>query len=230
MSSISLSLKMMIAASACAGLTLLACGDETSSGGDDDSSDEDKETGKKDAGKRDAGKDAGKKDAGITIPRAVEGEECDTSSPLGALGGQCDADACDEPPCYAQCEGDVYGECKSMADLIGQLRDSGIGDALKDAASNILGDSGYTLNKDGGVDVMFGDAKVTVPAMACPPDYECTNPGAILGLPTPAVCTQGGLPSPCETAADCTAAGFKAATCAMVPIVMTMGCTSLCTP
>jgi hypothetical protein len=219
MSSISLSLKMMLAASACAGLTLLACGEESSGGGEDDESGEkdDDDKPKADAGKK---TDAGKKpDATITIPRAVPGEECDKTSVIGALGGQCDSDACDDPPCYAQCEGDVYGECKSMADLVASFRDGGGGLNLPD--------TGVVRNADGGFDIVVGDSSVALPTSACPADFTCSTELAAYGAPN--LCTSpeykilGGLgpdgPAPCETAADCKALGLTALACQELPVL-----------
>lgn len=218
MSSISLSLKMMLAASACAGLTLLACGDEGGSGDGDSKSDEG--TGSKaDAGKK---TDAGKKDAGLNIPTAVEGEECDQSA-VGKVGGRCDDDACDKAPCIAQCVDDVYGECKSATDLIGAIADSGFFN--RDGGFN-LPDTGLTRNQDGGFDIMIGDAKVAIPTSECPAEFECSTELGQYGIPDTCV-TPGSSPFPglvpnlpplCETTEDCTGMGIKGG-CQMFPLL-----------
>lgn len=217
MSSISLSLKMMLAASACAGLTLLACGGDDSGGGG--STDEDDKPAK-DAGKgKDAGKDAGKRDA-ATIATVTPGDDCDPEA-FNGLGGPCERDACDAPPCLSQCVDGVYDECKSAADLIGELAgDGGIGGLLRDSGFS-LPDTGITRT-DAGFTIPGNDGAVSLPTNECPDEYMCDSTLSMVGLP--ATCVKPGenvyivlnLPPKCTTNAECTDLGLTG-TCFTVP-------------
>jgi hypothetical protein len=216
MSSISLSLKMLLAGSALAGLTLLACGEDSGGGGD-----EKEPTGKTktDAGPKKDGGTGGKKDASAAsaIPHAVEGDECT------GLGGQCDSDTCDESPCYSKCTDGFYEACQSGKDLISLYTDGGV----KIPTSVTTGDgTNYTVT-DAGVTVKVGDASVAIPATECPDGFECSDLGALVMVPLK-FCAAGFGPPACTTTQDCTDMGFKIATCGMVPVLGTMGCLQSC--
>jgi hypothetical protein len=211
MSSISLSLKMMLAASACAGLTLLACGEDASSGSDDG----DKTGSKNDAGsKRDAGRDAGRRDAGIELPDVTPGDECDTTTPAGQYAGKCEDDLCDSPPCYARCLEGVYTDCKSQSEWVSDLLgDGGLGGLLRDGGlGGILGDAGLGgILGDSGLGGILGDAG-PIGGM-CQAEETCSsssspgNAGLIISLVAPmgqGICTVGEAPKECTTNADCT--------------------------
>jgi len=208
MSSISLPLKMMLAASALAGLTLIACGEDAPA------TDTEKEPvkGTKDAGnKKDAGKDAGKKDAGSAtpaLPQGVPGEECESTLPA-----QCDD--CGETYCATKCEDGVWGDCLPAASLV---RDGGF------TIPNVIPDGGSITVKDGSVSVMIGDSSLDLPQEECPDPTVCSTMAtglaaplimqAAMGAPFCAADDEIGLPPACMTPADCKAMGFGAsATC-----------------
>lgn len=228
MSSISLSLKMMLAASACAGLTLLACGGDDSGGG---STNNDDETPTKDAGKgKDAGKaDAGKKDAGLAT--VTPGDDCDPEA-FNGLGGPCKQDECDSPPCISQCVDGVYDECKSATDLIGQLAGDG-------GLTGLLRDSGFSLpdtgikRTDAGLTIPVGDGgSISLPATECPTELTCSGTvGSIIGMPDVKLCADPsnplGAPPTCTDTAACKAMGLEAAQCQMLPIIGSV-CFQIC--
>jgi hypothetical protein len=238
MSSISLSLKMMLAASACAGLTLLACGDDDSGGGstksDDDSSSP------KDAGKgKDAGKaDAGKKADAAAVELVNEGDECDPEAygGLGNFGGACEG--CDKSPCLAKCEEGAYGECRNASEVIAEFtRDGGLGNFLRDSSFS-LPDTGIKRT-DAGITIPTGDGgTTTAPTTECPSTLECSGElGSIIGMADVKLCvdsknpTLGGLgpaaPPSCTTSADCAKAGLTNAVCQMVQPIGSI-CFAIC--
>ncbi|MEY4514761.1 MAG: hypothetical protein RLZZ450_6883 [Pseudomonadota bacterium] len=212
MSALSLRVKLVLSASALAGLTLLACGsDPAAPPSKNNNKDDDSEsTSKKDAGstKKDAGSTT-KKDAGATIPEAESGDEC-----TGKTRAHCTD--CDKEPCYTTCEDDVYGECKSLIAAI---------DSIKDAGGKIVTDAGEFSASDGQVSVKFGDASVVIPPMACPAPLVCSSTtmaisaSLISGLAGgAAACIANdavGFPPSCSTATECTAAGLKLSQCVM---------------
>ncbi len=223
MSSISLSLKMMLAATACAGLTLAACGDDSGGGSDSPSGS------KADAGKKsDAGKsDAGKKDAAIELPMVTPGDDCDTTTQAGQYAGVCEDDTCDAPPCYARCVDGTYTDCKNQSEWVkellgdggidGFLKDGGLGNLLKDGSiGNILGDGGnISVNRDAAISVSDSG----IPTSACPSGNVCSSSGSgdvagtIIGLAAGegmGICTKDGTPKACETPADCSDYGASA--------------------
>jgi hypothetical protein len=217
MSSISLSLKMLLGVGALAGVTLLACGEESPKGNDDDEKNEE-EKDPKDGGK---GRDSSvRRDAAVEY--VTPGDECDPKQ-FGGLGGPCED--CDQAPCISQCVDGEYGECKSATDLVSGLRDGGLEGILGRDSSigNPFGDASVTRT-DGGVSVdLGGDAgKVNIPATACPDSVECSagSTGLVqsvisqftMGIP---YCADpaSGLPPSCTDNADCMTQGFKQAIC-----------------
>lgn len=221
MSSISLSLKMMLAASACAGLTLLACGGDDSGGGSTNNDDD--ETASKDAGKgKDAGKDAGKKDA-ATVELVNEGDECDPEAygGLGNYGGACEG--CGASQCIAPCEDGVYGECKTAAAVIASFTaDGGLGNFLRDSGFS-LPDTGI-VRTDGGFTIPTGGdgGTVSLTEQECPADYMCDS--TLTTFMLPATCVKPGanmvvvfdLPPKCTTNDDCKKLGLTG-TCITIP-------------
>lgn len=210
MSSISLPLKTMLAASVLAGLTMIACGEDAPANNDGD----DGKPGKTaDAGKG-KGKDGGttKKDAASPFPQAEPGDECE-----GTARAQCSE--CDTAPaCVTTCEDGEYGECKSLASLV---PDSG------GKPPSVTTDGGTFTIKDGGVSVKFGDAEVDIPATECPDTFTCSDIGAAIGIPLK-FCAAGFLPPTCTETKDCTEMGFKLATCGMIPVLGGMACLQSC--
>jgi hypothetical protein len=209
MSSISLSLKMLLAASACAGLTLIACGDDSGSSDKDSTDDDDKTGSKKDASvSKDAGKDAGKKDSSV-IPQGVPGEDCsDAPVPVAQCAG------CGSAICTTMCGDDgTWGECTSLS------TDSGV-----PGLGNLLGDGGGIKVSDAGVSVTIpgSDASVNIPATECPADLTCNDVAsgfAAFGVPPVKFCTASDSVTPpaCSTQKDCTDMGFKVSTCMPIP-------------
>jgi hypothetical protein len=209
MSSISLSLKMMLAVTACAGFTLLACGDETSGGGDDEEEDKGGEKDDDDKPKKDAGKaDSGKKDSSISIPQGVPGEDCsDSPTPVAQCTG------CGSAICTTRCGDDeTWGECTALTVDAGN------------PISNILGDGGGIKVSDAGVSVMLpgSDASVDIPATECPDTLTCNDIAAAFsafGVPPIKFCTASGslTPPECTNQQDCTDMGLKIATCMAIP-------------
>jgi hypothetical protein len=213
MSALSLRLKLMLTASAMAGLTLLACGDDPAAPSDknSDKDDDAASSSKKDAGttsKKDAGTTT-KKDAGAAIPEAEPGDEC-----TGTARASCTS--CDQQPCFTTCEDDVYGDCKSVTSVI---------DVLKDAGGKFVTDAGEFSASDGQVSVKFGDASVVIPPMECPAPLVCSSKamglssGLISSLAGGAAACVGddpiGLPPSCSGPSDCTTAGLKLSQCVM---------------
>jgi hypothetical protein len=208
MSSISLPLKMMLAASALAGLTMLACGEDAPSSKPTEE-DEAPVKGSKDGGggKKDAGKDAGKRDAAIVIPQGTPGEEC-----TGSLPAQCDD--CGEMFCATRCEDGVWGECVPALSL---LPDSG------GKPPSVSTDAGTFSASDGQVSVKFGDSSVVIPPTACPAPLVCSSSSMAFSKDVITMLAGGaaacigsdaiGFPPACQATADCTAAGLKLASC-----------------
>lgn len=207
-----LRLKLLLSASVFAGLTLLACGDDPADPPSKGAKDDDGETAtKKDAGsttKKDAGSTT-KKDAGAVIPEAEPGDECE-----GTARARCTS--CDQEPCFTTCEDDVYGECKSVTNVV---------DALRDAGGKIVTDAGEFSASDGQVSVKFGDASVVIPPMECPAPLVCSSKsmglssGLISSLAGGAAACVGddpiGLPPTCSGPSDCATAGLKLSQCVM---------------
>lgn len=212
MSSISLSLKMLLAGSALAGLTLLACGEDSGGGKETDKDEDNVQPGKTraDAGPK---KDAGGGNRPPVATGAVEGEDCT------GIGGMCDNDQCDEPPCFAQCVSGTYGECRPSKDLIGQFTGDG------GLPSSVKIDGGSISVKDGSVSIKVGDAEVDIPATACPDSLTCGDLTAF-GVPVK-YCAEGLFPPKCTTAKDCADMGLKLATCAELPLAG-LSCLQVC--
>jgi len=208
MTSLSLPLKTLLAASALAGFSLLACGDDPApaSTKDDDKS---PSSATKDAGssKKDAGSTT-KKDAGV-IPQGEPGEDCEGSARAMCTG-------CDSEPCFVTCDDGTYGDCVS---LLGAIQDGGI------KIPPIVTDAGTFTVKDGAVSVAFGDSSVVIPPMECPAPLLCStksmglSAGLIPSLTGGAAACVGtdaiGLPPACTSATECTAAGLKLSQCVM---------------
>ncbi|MDB4976258.1 MAG: hypothetical protein JWN48_4599 [Myxococcaceae bacterium] len=218
MSSISLSLKLLLASSALGGLTLLACG------GDDSGSTKDN-SGPSTGSKSDASvkKDSGattKKDAGSAIPTgAVEGEDCT------GIGGMCDNDACEKAPCFAACVDGTYGACDTLNNL---LPDAGR------PSGNILPDGSTVSVTDAGVRVTLpgSDASIDIPATACPAKFSCNDIGKLINAPLNFCSAPGAFTPPsCSTTQDCIDMGFKAtsAMCGTIPVIGGMACLQACT-
>ncbi|MDB4988385.1 MAG: hypothetical protein JWN04_3563 [Myxococcaceae bacterium] len=213
MSSISFPFKMLIAGSALAGLTLLACGGDDSSGGGTNTN-TNNATG--DAGKSTKDSGAASKDAGITIAHAEPGDDCDPSAKLPyALCSGCGATYC-----TVTCGSDgTYGDCVNPVASFG---DGGLLNGLKTDAGT------YTV-KDGSVSFMVpgSDASIDIPATACPDKFTCSMVGALIGIAVSYCSDNGVTPPSCTTTADCTSMGFKLATCGASP-VGGMACLQLC--
>lgn len=208
MSTTSLPLKMLLVGSALTGWTLLACGSDSGSNAAQTSGDTARS--KADASvHKDASiqKDAASSAAlpGIASG-AVEGEECT------GIGGMCDDDQCDSPPCGALCSGGVYGECKPAGQLINSF--TGGGDAGKSPTiPNLLGDAGLTIKADAGVHLNDSGT----PVSKCPSPYTCET-GGILGILAMSqkgtgLCAENQTPPACDTTADCSKLGFGVSAC-----------------
>lgn len=205
MSSDYLPLKLLFAGSALAGLTLVACGGDSAGTGTTKS----EATGSKaDASVH---KDASvKKDAASpsSFPGlatgAVEGDECT------GVGGMCDDDQCDMPPCGAVCKDGVYGECKPAGQLVSSF--TGADSGFK-VPTNLLGDAGLTISPD--ASVHLNDAGT--PVSKCPSPYTCET-GGILGTLAMSqkgtgLCAENEIPPECATTADCGKLGFGVSAC-----------------
>jgi hypothetical protein len=210
MSALSLRLKLMLSASAFAGLTLLACGDDPAAPPSKNNDDTESTT-KKDAGsssKKDAGSST-KKDAGAAVAEAEPGDECE-----GTARARCTS--CDQEPCFTTCEDDVYGDCKSVTSVI---------DVLKDAGGKIVTDAGEFSASDGQVSIKVGDSSVVIPPMECPAPLVCSSKSmglssglisSLAGGAAACVATDAlGLPPACSGPSDCTTAGLKLSQCVM---------------
>lgn len=80
---------------------------------------------------------------------------------------------------------------------------------------------------DAGSSIRIGDAEVAIPATQCPDGPTCGNVGAAIGIAL-SYCSDNGITPPaCSGMADCTALGFKLATCGMSPLGG-MACLQIC--
>lgn len=209
MGTITRSISGFVAATTLAGLAMVACGGDDGSGGNDDKS-KPPVSGKKDAGKNAA------KDAGSRAATVEPGDSCSGKRP-----GTCSEESCESPPCVAPCEDGEYGECVSEEDLEDEQ------DAAAPSPGNLLPDGSSIGISEAGATVMFGEASVPIPATQCPDGLTCSNIGAAIGIPISYCSDNGFTPPPCTSMADCTALGFKLATCGMSPIGG-MACLQVC--
>jgi hypothetical protein len=212
MSSISRSVKVLLAVSACAACSDNSIESEADSVSQDDAGPKERDAGPKgpkDAGAgTESGRDAGgsaslSPDAGRSGGERATvnpGDSCDPQAfgGLGGLGGVCEG--CTSGLCVARCIDGSYGPCRNVTEVIAELAGGGGSSPFGDGG---LRDAGLTLDRDG---------SVTLPTLLCPAAYTC-QPALIPNVAVGACLNQLALPALCETTEDCTAAGFTFAPC-----------------